>query len=107
MCARAFVCVITQVIRTRSSLCDVNECSSGRDVKDLVVTKGNRDILEASSHLSTGGFPPTTDSTFVNHRAGAQYPIAALGLAEKNRGKDVSDGSDNEGEKRGVGEQER
>lgn len=74
---------LTQVIRTGSSLRDVNECSSRWDVQDLVVTKGNRDILEASRHLSTGGVPPTTDSTLVNHRAGAQYPITTLGLARE------------------------
>ncbi len=77
------VCVLdlTQVIRAGPSLCDVNECSSGRDVQDLVVTKGNRDILEVSRHLSTGGVPATTHSTLVNHGGGAQYPIATLGLA--------------------------
>lgn len=87
-CICVWVCIIflcllrlTQVVRACSSLCDVNECSSGWDVQDLVVTKGNGDILEASSHLSTGGIPPTTHSTLVNHGAGAKHPIAPLGLA--------------------------
>lgn len=79
-----FVCVgLTQVIRAGSSLCDVNECSSGWDVQDLVVTKGNCDILEAPRHLSAGGVPPTTHSAFVNHRAGAQHPITTLSLADE------------------------
>lgn len=76
-----FVSILTQVIRAGSSLCDVNECSSRWDVQDLVVTKGNCDILEASRHLSAGSVPPTTHSTFVNHRASAQHPITTLRLA--------------------------
>ncbi len=74
---------LTQVIWAGSSLCDVDESSSRRDVQDLVVTKGNRDILEVSRHLSTGRFLPTTYSTLVNHRARAQYPVATLRLAEE------------------------
>lgn len=78
MCVHYF---LTQVIRAGSSLRDVNESSSGWDVQDLVVTKGNRDILEASCHLSTGGVSPATHPTLVNHRARAQNPVATLGLA--------------------------
>lgn len=72
---------LTQVIWAGTSLCDVNESSSGWDVQDLVVTEGNGDILEASRHLSTGAVPPTTHPTLVYHGAGAQNPIATLGLA--------------------------
>lgn len=71
---------LTQVIRAGSSLGDVNKCCPSRDVQDLVVTVGNADILEASRHLSAGGFLPATNPAFVNHGAGAQNPIAALGL---------------------------
>lgn len=78
MCACATQ--LTQVVWARSSLGDVDECGSGWDVQDLVVTKRNRGIVEASRHLSTGCFPPTTHSTFVNHRAGAQHPVTALRL---------------------------
>lgn len=46
-----------------------------------MVTEGNGDILEVARHLSTGAVPPTTHPTLVNHGAGAQYPIATLGLA--------------------------
>lgn len=53
-----------------------------------MVTVGNGDILEASRHLSAGGFSPATVPAFVNHSAGAQNPVAALGLP----GDDVSDG---------------
>ena len=76
---------ITEVIRAGSSLCDVNERSSGWDVQDLVVTEGNGDILEAPRHLSTGAVPPTTHSALVNHRAGAQNPVAALRLAGERK----------------------
>jgi len=83
VCVCNFVCPLhlTQVVRACSSLRDVDECGSGWDVQDLVVTKGNRGILEASRHLSTRGVPPTTYPTLVNHRAGAQHPIATLSLA--------------------------
>lgn len=85
-CQSAGTCVfvrvpLTQVVRAGSSLCDVNECGSRWDVQDLVVTKGNADILEASRHLSTGALPPSTHSAFVNHRARAQYPVTTLRLA--------------------------
>lgn len=83
------VCVclrhLTQIVWACSSLCDVNECSSRWDVQDFVVTKGNRDIMEASRHLSTGGVLPTAHSALVYHRAGAQDPITALGLAGGER----------------------
>lgn len=71
---------LTQVVRACSSLCDVNERSSQRDIQDLVVTKGNSDILEAPCHLSTGDVLSTTHSALINHRAGAQYPVTALSL---------------------------
>lgn len=77
-----FVCAgLTQIIGTGSSFCDVNECRSGWDVQDLVVTEGNRAILETSRHLSAGGVPPIAHATFVDHRAGAQHAIATLSLA--------------------------
>lgn len=72
---------LTEVIRAGPPLCDVNECSAGWDVQELVVTQGNRGILEASRHLSAGAFPPTTHSAFINHRAGAQDTVTALSLA--------------------------
>lgn len=103
MCVHDSLVCITQVIRAGSSLRDVNERSSRRDVQDLVVTKGNGDILEAARHLSTGAVPPTTHSALVNHRAGAQNPIATLRLVGRGRRKDVSDGADNEGGKVGGG----
>lgn len=71
---------LTEVIRAGSSLGDINKCCPRWDVQDLVVTVGNGDILEASPHLSAGGLPPTTNPTFVNDGAGAQDPVAALGL---------------------------
>lgn len=77
-----FVCaVLTQIIGAGSSLRDVNKRSSRWDVQDLVVTEGNRAILETSRHLSAGGVPPIAHSTFVDHRAGAKHAIATLGLA--------------------------
>lgn len=83
VCVRDFFCLLhlTQVVRACSSLRDVDQRGSGWDVQDLVVTKRNRDILETSRHLSTGGIPPTAHPTLVNHRAGAQHSIATLGLA--------------------------
>ena len=69
------------------SLRDVDESGSGWDVQDLVVTEGHRDILEASRHLPTGGVPPTTHSTLVDHSAGAQDPITTLRLAGEHREK--------------------
>lgn len=71
---------ITQVVGARLSLGDVDERSSGRDVQDLVVTKGNRDILEAPRHLSAGDVPPSTHTALVDHRAGAQNPVTTLRL---------------------------
>lgn len=71
---------LTKVVGAGSSLRDVNESSSGWDVQDLVVTKGNGSILEASRHFSTGRVLPTTHSTLVNHSAGAQHPVTALSL---------------------------
>lgn len=71
---------LTQVIGAGSSLRDGNKCGPGRDVQDLVVTVGNGEVLEASRHLSAGGLPPAAKPAFVNHGAGAQDPIAALGL---------------------------
>lgn len=58
-----------------------------------MVTVGNGDVLEASPHLSAGGFPPTTNPTFVNDGVGAQNPVAALGLPAEG----VSEGWFNEG----------
>lgn len=72
---------LTEVIGAGSSLCDLNKSSTGWDVKDLVVTEGNCDILEASSHLPAGGVPPTTDSTSVDQRVRAQHPVASFGLS--------------------------
>lgn len=75
------VCVYcTEVVGTRSPLCDVDKGRSSRDVQDLMVTQGNRDILEASCHSPTGALPPTTHSTPIRHSAGVQYSITALGL---------------------------
>lgn len=98
---RGFVCVgLTQIIGAGSSFRDVNECSSRWDVQDLVVTEGNRAILETPRHLSAGGVPPVAHSTFVDHRAGAKHTIATLSLAGEER-KYVSDRSDNERKKCG------
>lgn len=76
---------LTQVVGARSSLCDVNERCAGWDVQDLVVTEGNRDVLEASRHLSTGGVPPTAHATLVNQSARAQHPVTTLGLERETR----------------------
>lgn len=45
-----------------------------------MVAVGNGDILEASRHLSAGGFSPATNPAPVNDGAGAQHSVAALGL---------------------------
>lgn len=84
-----FECLLhlTQVVRACSSLRDVNKRGSERNVQDLVVTEGNRDILEASRHLSTGGVPPTAHSTLVNYSTGAQNPVTALGLEREDGGR--------------------
>lgn len=71
---------LTQVVGAGSPLGDVNKCSPRRDVQDLVVTVGNGDVLEASRHLSAGGFSPAANPASVHHGAGAQNAIAALGL---------------------------
>lgn len=84
-----FECLLhlTQVVGACSSLRDVNKRGSEWNVQDLVVTKGNRDILEASRHLSTGGVPPTAHATLVNHSTRAQNPVAALGLEREDGGR--------------------
>lgn len=71
---------LTEVVGAGSSLRDVNESGSGWDVQDLVVTKGDGGILEASRHFSTRRVLPTTHSALVNHSAGAQHPVTALRL---------------------------
>lgn len=83
---------LTQVVGAGSPLGDVNKCSPRRDVQDLVVTVGNGDILEASRHLSAGGFSPAANPASVDHGAGAQNAIAALGLAGGRGGDDAREG---------------
>lgn len=89
---------LTEVIRAGSSFGDINKRCPSWDVQDFVVTVGDGDILEASPDLSAGGFPPATNPTPVNHGAGVQNPVTALGLP----GRGVSDGRVNEGREKTV-----
>lgn len=90
--------ILTEVIRAGSSFGDINKRCTSWDVQDFVVTKGDGDILEASPHLSAGGVPPATNPTSVNHGAGVQNPVTALGLP----GRGVSDSRVNGGREKTV-----